>query len=151
MKKYITYLLIFIPWLLGGLLFSSNPSFYASLNKPFFAPPSWIFMIVWTLLYIMITISIYPIITENKWKDIKEYLYTLFINYLSNQLFTFFFFQLQSPFLGFLDCMIVLMSSLFLYHETKSLNDISAKWLKPYLFWNIFATILSLSIYFMNL
>ena len=151
MKKIITYILILIPWFVSGLLFKSNSTFYQSLNLPSFAPPPIVFGIVWPILYILISCSIYLIVNEFNLKDQKDYFIYLIINYISNQLFTFFFFTLEKLFLGFVDAIIVLLSSLFLYYETKSLNEKSSKFLISYIIWNIFATILSITIYFMNL
>lgn len=151
MKKILKFILILIPWFIGGLLFKSDTVFYKSLNKPVFAPPSILFPIVWTILYILIAISIYLILKDNKLKDNPNYTKTLLINYVSNQIFSFLFFTLKSPFLALIDTFIVLISSLFLYYESKELNKISAKLLIPYIIWNIFATILIIFIFFMNL
>lgn len=150
MKKFLTFILILIPWFISGLIFRSNSSFYQSLNLPSFAPPPIIFGIVWPILYILISYSIYLIIKEYNLKELKDYKLYLIINYISNQLFTFFFFTIENLFLGFVDSVIVLLSSLFLYYETKSLNEKVSKFLIPYIIWNIFACILSLTIYFMN-
>lgn len=150
MKKIITFILISIPWFISGFLIQSNPDFYQSLKLPSFAPPPIIFGIVWTILYLLISYSIFMIIKDFKKDNLKDYFLYLIINYVSNQLFTFFFFKLQNIFLAFVDTIIVLLSSLFLYYETKSLNDKSAKFLIPYIIWNLFATILILFIYFMN-
>ena len=49
------------------------------------------------------------------------------------------------------DTFLVLISSLFFYYESKELNKTSAKLLIPYIIWNIFATVLIISIFFMNL
>ena len=151
MKKILKFILILIPWFIGGLLFRSDTVFYKSLNKPVFAPPSILFPIVWTILYILIAISIYLFLKDNKLKDNPSYTKTLLINYISNQIFSFLFFTLKSPFLALIDTFIVLISSLFLYYESKELNKISAKLLIPYIIWNIFATILIIFIFFMNL
>lgn len=150
MKKIITFILIAIPWFISGFLIKSDPRFYQSLKLPSFAPPPIIFGIVWTILYLLISYSIFLIIKEFKKDNLKDYFIYLIINYVSNQLFTFFFFKLQNIFLAFVDTIVILLSSLFLYYETKSLNRKSAKFLIPYLIWNLFATILILSIYFMN-
>ena len=151
MKKILKFLIILIPWFLGGLIFRSDTVFYKSLNKPVFAPPSSVFPIVWTILYILIAISIYLIYGDNSYKDTLSYNKTLLINYFSNQIFSFLFFTLKSPFLALIDTVIVLISSLFLYYESKELNKTSAKLLIPYIIWNLFATILIISIFFMNL
>ena len=151
MKKILKFILILLPWFIGGLLFRSDTIFYKSLNKPVFAPPSIIFPIVWTILYLLIAISIYLILKDNKLKDIPSYTKTLIINYFSNQIFSFLFFTLKSPFLAIIDTFIVFISSLFLYYESKELNKTSAKLLIPYIIWNIFALILIIFIFFMNL
>lgn len=151
MKKILKFIIILIPWFIGGLLFRSDTVFYKSLNKPVFAPPSILFPIVWTILYILIAISIYLILKDNKLKDNPSYTKALLINYVSNQIFSFLFFTLKSPFLALIDTFIVLISSLFLYYESKELNKTSAKLLIPYIIWNIFATILIIFIFFMNL
>jgi len=151
MKKILKFILILIPWFIGGLLFRSDTVFYKSLNKPIFAPPSILFPIIWTILYILIAISIYLILKDYKLKDNPSYTKTLLINYVSNQIFSFLFFTLKSPFLALIDTFIVLISSLFLYYESKELNKTSSKLLIPYIIWNIFATILIIFIFFMNL
>ena len=151
MKKILKFLVILIPWFIGGLIFRTDSLFYKSLNKPVFAPPGIVFPIVWTILYILIAISIYLIFKDNKLKDTNSYNKALLINYVSNQFFSFFFFTLKSPFLALIDTFIVFISSLFLYYESKELNQTSAKLLIPYIIWNTFATILIIFIFFMNL
>ena len=151
MKKILKFVVILLPWFIGGLLFRSDTTFYKSINKPFFAPPSILFPIVWTILYILIAISIYLIYKDNDFKYTSSYNKTLLINYFSNQIFSFLFFTLKSPFLALIDTIIVFISSLFLYYESKELNKTSAKLLIPYIIWNGFASILIISIFFMNL
>lgn len=151
MKKIFKFLIVLLPWFLGGLLFKSDTIFYKSLNKPAFAPPSILFPIVWTILYFLIAISIYLIYKDNNYKNIPNYNKTLLINYFSNQIFSFLFFTIKSPFLALIDTIIVLISSLFLYYESKELNRTSSKLLIPYVIWNLFATTLIIIIFFMNL
>lgn len=139
-KKVVRFLIYLLPWFISSIIFRSDTSFYDSIKKPFFAPPGIVFPIVWTILYILIAIGLY----NNKNKSI-EYYKSLIINYFSNQIFIFLFFTIKSPFIAFIDTLVVLISSLFLYNETKS------KWFIPYIIWNIFATILSLSVYLLNI
>ena len=151
MKKILNFILILLPWFIGGIIFRSDTIFYKSLNKPVFAPPSILFPIIWTILYFLIALNIYLIFKNNNYKDTLSYNKTLLINYFSNQIFSFLFFTLKSPFLALIDTFIVFISSLFLYYESKELNKTSAKLLIPYIIWNLFATILIISIFFMNL
>ena len=145
-KKIIKYLLCLLPWFISSIIFKIDTKYYKNLNLPFFAPPPIVFPIVWTILYILIAISIYKVI-KNSTSNYKIY---LFINYLSNQLYTLCFFVIKNNFLAFADCLIVFVSSLYLYFETKKLDSKSSIYLIPYLIWNLFATILSLAIFIIN-
>ena len=82
MKKILKFLCFLLPWFISGLLFRSDTTFYKSLNKPVFAPPSILFPIVWTILYILIAISIYLIYKDNNYKDIPNYNKTLQERYI---------------------------------------------------------------------
>lgn len=151
MKKIFKFLLCLLPWFLSSLIFKSDTIFYKSINKPVFAPPAILFPIVWTILYILIAISIFLIYKDNNYKNTPNYNKALLTNYFSNQVFSFLFFTIKSPFLALIDTVIVLISSLFLYYESKELNKTSSLLLIPYIIWNIFASILITSVFFLNL
>ena len=151
MKKVLRFLIILIPWFIGGILFRSDSVYYKSLNKPFFAPPGFLFGIIWPILYILIAISIYKIYQNNSFSSTKNYNQALLINYFSNQVFSFFFFTIKSPFFALIDTIIVFISSLFLYLETKELDKDASKYLIPYIIWNAFASILIISVFFLNI
>lgn len=150
MKKILQFLLYLLPWFVSGILFSSNTDFFDSLNLPSFALPKWGYGIVWPILYFTIAISIYKIYSKTSPKYIKGYNQSLISNYIFNQLYLFFMFTLESPFLGFVDSLCIMITSLLLYYETKEIDKDASKWLLPYVFFNLYATILSLTIYFMN-
>ena len=151
MKKVLRFLVILIPWFIGGILFRSDSVYYKNLNKPFFAPPGILFGIIWPILYILIAISIYKVYDKNSFSETKRYNEALIINYFSNQIFSFLFFTIKSPFFALIDTIIVLISSLYLYLETKELDEDSSKYLIPYIIWNVFASILIISVFFLNI
>ena len=64
-KKIIKYLLITLPWFLSSLIFKIDTNYYKTLNLPIFAPPSYLFPIVWIILFILIGISIYQTISKS--------------------------------------------------------------------------------------
>ena len=150
MKKILLFVACLLPWFLN-VLFMGNNAFYDVINKPFFALPDFAYGIVWTVLYILIAISIYIIYSEYKFKDIKSYNAALISNYIFNQLYTPIFFRLENLFLAFVDTILILITAINLYDETKKLNEKAAKFLIPYILFSIFACILSITIYFMNL
>ena len=151
MKAFFKFIIILLPWFLSSLI-PIDKEFYNSLTLPFFTPPQMAYGIIWSIIYIGISISIYQILNTYKIKDIpKSYKYTLLLNYIANQSFQPLFFLLKSTFLGFVSCILTFITSLFLYKETKDVKEKSAKYLIPYILFSLFATILSLSIYLLNL
>jgi len=149
-KIIIRYLLILFPWLISGIIFPYNKSFYESLNIPSFALPGIAIGIIWLILYILISISIYIVSKNINILKNKDYLYVLITNYLGNQLFSFAFFYLMSPFLAFVMTSITFISSIFLFIETKSINKKASYFLIPYTIFSAYALIVSLSVYIMN-
>lgn len=145
-KIFFKYLAFLLPWFLSALLFKNDSTYYYSLNLPWFAPPPVIFAIVWPILYILIAYSVYKTIP----KSTSNYKIYLVINYLANQLFSFCFFTLKNNFLALVDVIIVLISSLYLYVETKLIDDDNKWYLIPYIIWNIFALILIFTIFIIN-
>ncbi len=124
---------------------------YQSLIKPSFAPPSWLFGPVWTVLYLII-FSSYGYTTQlvlNK-KVPNIILIPLIINLVSNFLFTTFQFGLKSNVLAAMDILIVLgtivwfMKIIYPYSRVIFLAQV------PYLLWVSFATILQLTITYLN-
>ncbi|MBR2678420.1 MAG: tryptophan-rich sensory protein [Bacilli bacterium] len=151
MKKFLTFILCLLPWFITYLI----PLDYNYLNEiktPFFTPPPLFYPIAWTIIYILISFTTYYVVTSFKFKEIPtRYKVTLLINYLFNQSFTLLFFGLKNNFLGFISCLGTLLSTLFLYDETALINSKLSKLLYPYILLSIFAIILSLSIYLLNI
>ena len=145
-NNFIKYLLFLLPWFISSILFKSSTIYYESLSLPFFAIPSYLFGIVWTILYILISISIF-MVYENSNKEYKKY---LLINFISNQLFTFFFFTLRNNFLSLIDVIITLISAIYLYNETKIQNKKASYFLIPYIVFSIYALLLILSVNLLN-
>ncbi len=151
LKNILLFILIYFIWSLGGIIFKIDNEYYKYLNLPYFVLPNKIIGLVWACLYLLISISIFIIIKNKKFFENKDYMYVLITNYLANQLFIYVFFTLKSPFLGFALTTITFISSIFLFLETRLLNKKAAYLLIPYVVFNIYATILSASIYFLNL
>ena len=153
-KKYIKDILLFIIilffWLLSGLIFKYNSEFYNMLSLPIFSLDGRIISIIWFIIYILITISIILIIKKTNILKNNDYLYILLTNYLSNQLFMYFFFKLMSPFLGFAVTTVTFLSSIFLFMETRKISIKSSYFLIPYVIYGLYAFILMSTVYFMN-
>ena len=149
-KNIISFIIILLPWLISGIIFPYNEAFYKSLNIPKFALPGSVIGITWLVLYILISISIYIISKKINILKNNDYLYILITNYLANQLFSFAFFYLMSPFLAFVMTTITFISSIFFYIETKEINKKASYFLIPYIIFSAYAFVVSLSVYIMN-
>ncbi|WP_394759871.1 TspO/MBR family protein [Flavobacterium sp.] len=134
---------------------SSVDTWFLTLKKPFFNPPSWIFAPVWTILYILMGYS-FAIIWSNpsksrKSKDIIKNAMLLFgIQLALNAIWSILFFGLCNPFLALIE---ILLLWLMIFETIRAFNKVdnyAAKLLIPYLVWVSFATILNGSIWFLN-
>lgn len=157
MKNKITILLFSLGVsLLAGALGSfftqsSVSTWFLNLNKPVFNPPSYLFGPVWTFLFILMGISLYLIISTKFDKKIKQKAYLLFaIQWVLNIGWSFLFFYLRNPLLGFIEIIILLVSIILTTVYFYRINKVAGYLFIPYIFWVSFATVLNFSIWFLN-
>lgn len=138
-------MLVILPLVLG-IIVSAFVDFniYGSLNKPDLAPPSVVFPIAWSILYVLIGISLY--MNRNN----KKNMVTFFIQLMLNYLWVFVFFGMQSWLGGFI--VIILLDVMILYTilEFYKENKLSAYMMIPYLLWCVFASYLNFQIFLLN-
>ena len=138
--------------LLGSLFTTTGPgSWYSTLIKPTFNPPAWIFAPVWTLLYILMGISLYLVIMEGmKGRDVRIPLLVFTIQLILNLLWSYAFFGLESTFFGLLVIILLwisIVATMILFYPVRK----TAAWLLvPYILWVSFATLLTYTIYSLN-
>lgn len=156
MKKIIRLLLFILACQLVGILstpftIASIPTWYQALEKPFFAPPNWVFGPAWTLLYALMGISAY-LIYQNGWKKptIAKALRLFGLQLLVNFIWTPIFFGLQAPLLGLVVILILWMLIVLTIHRFFFISKLAAVLLLPYLAWVSFATVLNAGIAFLN-
>lgn len=126
-------------------------SWYNTINKPFFTPPSWLFGPVWTLLYILMAVSAY-IVWRNgfKKKSVKNALKIFAIQLILNLSWSPVFFGSKNILLALF---IILAMIVFIVKTIKAFAKVSipaSYLLYPYLLWVGFATILNLAIWLLN-
>lgn len=141
---------ILIPVIIGGIvgLIISGSIDYNSLEKPFLAPPSILFPIAWTILYILMGVS-YGILKSKNLIDSKSKL-IYYLQLFVNAMWSIFFFTLKWRLFSFiwiivLDILVVLMILNF-YKKDKTSGLLQI----PYLLWILFASYLNISIYLLN-
>ena len=142
---------ILIPLAVGSFsaLISGNMALYSTINKPAFSPPSIVFPIVWTILYVLMGISSYIIYSSDsadKTRALKIYALQLFFNFCWSILF----FRYQLYLFSFLWLVILIVLICIMIKDFYKINPAAAYLQIPYLLWCIFAAYLNFSIYTMN-
>lgn len=125
--------------------FDSIKSWYPTLVKPWFNPPSWVFGPVWTGLYFLMGISLYLI-----WKGKRKPLKWFWIQLGLNSLWSVIFFGLHQPLLALGEIGLLWMSIFLTIREFKRVDKRAALLLLPYLAWVSFATVLNFSLVVLN-
>lgn len=126
-------------------------NWYQTLIKPSWAPPNWLFGPVWTVLYIIIAITFGFVAIKFFRKQIPFIVFLPFIlNLVFNLAFTPLQFGLKSNILAAVDILLVLATLIWamvvIYPQIKWVVYANI----PYLLWVGFATILQLTITFLN-
>ena len=126
-------------------------TWYQSLVKPAWAPPAWLFGPVWTVLYILIAISFWYVFYKTFKKELP---FIVALPFLLNLVFNFSFtplqFGLQNNLLAAID--IILVLSTLMWVMTVIWSRLRwVFWLNiPYLAWVTLATVLQLTVTYLN-
>lgn len=142
-KQLFKYLLI--TFLIGSLfsIFTIDNSYYKMLIKPIEIPPI-VFPIVWSILYILSSISIYIV------RDSKEANKIYLLQIITNSLWTLFFFGFKLISFSFIWCLLLLIIVSIMTYYFYKLNKVSGLLNIPYILWLLFASYLNLSILILN-
>ena len=156
MRSYMRIVLSFVICY-GAALFASYfidanvGSWYASLSKPFFVPPNYIFPIVWTVLYGVMAASLAIVwINDPSADEMTGWVPMFLVHLVPNIAWIIFFFGLHAVFIAFIDIVILFFAALILFFGAFEIDRRAAWLLLPYLLWLFFAAMLNLSIWLMN-
>ena len=131
----------------GGLAAAGVPQEYRSLEQPGFAPPSWVFGPVWTVLYVMVGVAGWLLWRERGWTPVV----TLWaVQLVLNLAWTPLFFGAGLRGLALVDIVLLdllVAATIVLGWRT---SRPAALLLVPYLAWTCFATALNASIWALN-
>lgn len=142
---------IAIPLAVGGLaalLTGSSMEKFSSLNQPPLAPPGWLFPVVWTILYVLMGVASYLVLTSGRPDRFALRLYgvQLAVNFLWPLLF----FRWELYWFAFVWLVllwVLVVATAVRFHEISAL----AGWLLvPYILWVTFAGYLNFSIAVLN-
>lgn len=126
-------------------------AWYAELAKPFFAPPSWVFGPVWAVLYLVIAISFgYVLVQCLRRKLPFSVLLPFLLNLVFNAAYSPIQFGLRNNPLASVDILLILATLVWalavIWHRVRWVAVVNI----PYLLWVAFATVLQLSITWLN-
>ena len=144
MKKLLLY--IFITLFIGGIpsISVATNNVYSSLVKPPLSPPGVLFPIVWTILFILMGISIYLV------RDNKDLRTIYFVQLFINALWTPIFFGLNNYLFALIWLILLLITVIIMLYKFYKENKTSCYLNIPYLIWLLFALYLNTGIYLLN-
>ena len=135
---------------------SNAYNWYSTLIRPSWAPPSWLFGPVWSVLYMLIAIS-FGTVFYKIFKGALPWTVALpfVLNLIFNLSFTYFQFGLKNNLLASIDILLVLATLVWaILIQRSALREVGLSWVTyiniPYLLWVSFATVLQLTITYLN-
>ncbi len=136
-----------------GMIFTSKaiPYWYRGLKKPRYTPPNWAFGPVWTVLYILMAISVFLIWQEGLSTPGVTIAYILFwIQLTANALWSYVFFTRRSIVGGIINIIILWLLILATIIASWAVSTIAGILLLPYIIWVSIATYLNVGIWMLN-
>ena len=145
---------IAIPLAVGGLsafLTMDSMEAFSALNQPPLSPPSWLFGVVWSILYILMGIASYLIYNSGAEKEIKTKALTIYgIQLLVNFFWSLIFFNWQQYFIAFIWLILLIVLIILTIMRFYPINRNAAYLMIPYLLWCLFAAYLNFGIFILN-
>ena len=130
----------------------SVETWYPTIAKPVFNPPNWIFMPVWTLLYILMAVAaglVWDKIKEQN-EEVKKALGFFLIQLTLNAVWSYLFFGLKNPMLALIEIALLWLMIYETYLKFVKINKTAGYLLIPYLAWVGFAAVLNAGIWWLN-
>lgn len=135
---------------LGGLMTEIGP-WYASLRKPAWQPPEWLFGPAWTVIFALIAMSGVAVWRRTQSARERRIILLLFLaNALLNVLWSVLFFRLQRPDWAFAEVIALWLSIVVLIVALRRRSSAAAWLLVPYLLWVAFAAYLNWTVVQLN-
>jgi benzodiazapine receptor len=137
---------------IGGLFTGpAIPTWYATLRKPSFTPPGWVFGPVWVTLYVLMGVAAFLV-----WRkgfdnsQVRIALATFAVQLLLNALWSVVFFGQRSPTGGLVAIGLLWIAILLTIIAFARLSSVAALLLAPYILWVSFAAVLNGAIVRLN-
>ncbi|MEM2865205.1 MAG: TspO/MBR family protein [Candidatus Bathyarchaeia archaeon] len=152
MKLILSIILCQVVGVIGSIFTSSSIStWYPSLVKPAFTPPNWVFAPVWTILYLLMGLSLFLILIKGGEKGrLKPALSIFAVQLFLNGLWSYLFFGLRNPLYGLVGIILLWVTILITIVEASKISRLAAVLLIPYLAWVTIAATLNFYLWRLN-
>jgi tryptophan-rich sensory protein len=138
--------------LIGAIFTTPNiASWYATLDKPVFSPPNWLFGPVWTTLYFLMGIAVALIWQKGlKEQKVKKSFIFFWVHLFFNAIWSIIFFGWHQIFWAFCDIIIIWLMILILLIMFGRLKKSAAYLLIPFFIWVSLASVLNFALWWLN-
>ncbi len=153
MKKVALLLICLIIGFLPSVsaVFVSTGEWYTKLDKPPLNPPAWVFGPAWTILYLLIGLSLFLFLCKDvSWKDRRTGIVLFTLQHLLNFSWTPVFFHFHSMIAAFAIILAMLVLIALTAWNFYRHSHASGILMVPYLAWVLFASYLNLSLILLN-
>lgn len=135
-----------------GSIFTTQSvvTWYPTLLKPSWNPPSFVFGPVWTLLYILIGISLYLVWNQGHTVKVNRVLWVFYLQLLLNAFWSYLFFGAKFLWLAYFEILFLLVAIVFNLFMAYKLNKTAGWLLFPYFLWVCFASVLNFTVASLN-
>ncbi|MBY0354737.1 MAG: tryptophan-rich sensory protein [Rickettsiales bacterium] len=142
--------MLLVSWLSALPVQGDAMDWYKQLKRPSFTPPGWSFSVVWPILYVLMTISAWRIWLLRHNESVGPALLTFCVQLAINLVWSYLFFGLRSPMLGFAWIIVLLPLIMLTILQFERHSRGAAQLLLPYLAWTGFAMVLAYKIWRLN-
>ena len=141
-------LLCFAAAAMGGLFMPGE--WYASLKKPLWNPPGWIFGPVWSALYMMMAVAAWLVWRQGGWDKQRKPLLLFLAQLALNAFWTPLFFGLHWTGVAFAEILLLWVAIAWTITAFRPVHRVAAWLLVPYLAWVSFAAVLNGTLWRLN-
>ena len=152
LKLVVSVLICQVAGFAGGFFTQSSvQTWYKTIRKPAFTPPEWLFGPVWISLSLLMGIALFLVWKIDGQGPAKRIALVLFFIQLGlNILWSFLFFYLKNPLLGFVEILILLLFIVLTAWKFYGLNHLAGVMFVPYILWVGFASLLNYFLWSLN-
>lgn len=129
---------------------SSVATWYPTLNKPAWNPPSWVFGPVWSALYLMMALAAWRVWLRTEHPGRLGALTWFFVQLGLNTLWSCLFFGLRNPGLAFAEVLVLWATLVVVLVKFARIDRLAAVLWLPYLAWVSFASVLNGTVWWLN-